>query len=244
MKSIKGDLASTATQQLSKLSARTWVIIGSVVATLLGVGIWAVFTLLSWIWGQVPAITETGMRLAADRGTQVEQTAAGLAAAGKNLGTDTLTQLDRVVPGLGAQLDPGRANASNNLPEQDVSGSDPQLFGRFPGLVRSHYRRLEHTVEVQYSGRVALPEVLAFYARAFAAEGFTQEVVGATAEHEEHLFSRNQQRYQLRLTRLPDGLLDVWIAAPRTLPSATSLERTGLTQQQFAQWNGPFVLRM
>lgn len=70
--------------RLLNVRKRTWAFIGLGGMALVALLAWAAFALLSWVWGQLPAMTETGRQ------------AAGVA----------VDRIAQVAPGLKAQLEP------------------------------------------------------------------------------------------------------------------------------------------
>ncbi len=187
-----------AASSLRNIRARTWLILGTVMAVILGLIIWASIAFLSWLWAQAPAATEAGRRLAGEAATKIEQTAPGLREQTEQWLQCVKAQVDRWLPGLGEQpLD------------SDVSGADVGPVPRYPGLVRSYFAREGQAAEVRYAGRAAFDTVLAHYAQGFAAAGYAQEVISATPEAEQHRFRRGQESIDLALTRRPGELVEV-----------------------------------
>ena len=172
-----------AASSLGNLRARTWLILAAVGFGILGSLAWAGIAILSWLWAQAPAVTETGKRLAGGALTQVEQVAPGLK-----------EQAGQWLPGLAA-----------DLPASDVSGTDVGPVPRYLGLVRSHFTRDGQAVEVRYAGRAAFDAVLAHYVQGFTAAGYLQEVMAATPEGEQHRFRHGEQAIDLSLLRRPGG---------------------------------------
>lgn len=191
-------ILTRAASGLRNIRGRTWLILGAVGLAVVGLLAWAGIALLSWLWSQVPAVTEAGKRLAGAAMTQTEQVTPGLK-----------EQAELWAPGAKEQVArwlPGRADAP---PASDVSGTDIGLVPRFPGLVRSHFARAEQSVEVRYAGRAAFDTVLAYYVQGFAAAGYVQEVMSATPEEEQHRFRRDRESMDLSLARRPGGLLEL-----------------------------------
>ncbi len=180
---------SQATSSLRNIRTRTWLIVGAVALGLIGLLVWAGIAILSWLWGQIPAMTEAGKRFANEAITQVEQVAPGVR-----------DQAVQWLPGVKEQVDRWLPNGGKALPANDVSGADVGPVPRFPGLVRSYFAREGQIIEVRYSGRAAFDTVLAYYVQGFAAAGYTQEVMSATTEGEQHRFRRGQESIDLSLT--------------------------------------------
>ena len=187
-----------ATSSLRRIRMRTWVILAAVGLVILGLMAWAAIAILSWLWGQAPTVTEAGKRLTGGAVTQIEQVAPGLK-----------KQVDQWLPGLREQAAPWLPGAATALPASDVSGTDLGPVPRYPGLARNYFAREGQTVEVRYAGPAAFAAVLAHYVQGFAAAGYTQEVISATSQGEQHRFGRDQESIDLSLLRRPGGLLEV-----------------------------------
>ncbi|MEO6264928.1 MAG: hypothetical protein ABIO58_08245 [Luteimonas sp.] len=173
--------------------------LAAVALAVIGLLVWATIATLSWLWGQAPAVAGAGTRLAGEAVTQIEQAAPGL--------QDQLSQwvpallkepLERWVPGI-----------VDGAPAGDVSGADVGPVSRYPGLVRSYFARDGQLSEVRYTGRAAAAAVLAHYVQGFTAAGYTQQVISAAPEGEQHRFERDQDVIVLSLLRQPHGLVDV-----------------------------------
>lgn len=198
-----GQLAYAASW-VSSIRARTWWILGAVALGLAGLLVWAAIAILSWLWGQAPTAAEAGKRMASDAMSQVEQVVPGIKEqAGQWLPAGVKEQAGKWFPGLGT-----------DLPASDVSGADAGPVPRFPGLARSHFAREGHIVEVRYAGPAAFEAVLAHYVQGFAAAGYAQEVISATAEGEQHRFLRGGESIDLSLLRRPGGRLEVRLQTP------------------------------
>lgn len=187
-----------AASSLRSIRMRTWLILGAVGLVILGLMAWAAIAILSWLWGQAPAVTEAGKRLTGGAVTQIEQVAPGLK-----------EQVDQWLPGLREQADQWLPGLASELPASDVSGTDVGPIPRYPGLVRTHFAREAQIVEVRYAGRAAFDAVLAHYVKGFAAANYAQEVVSATSEGEQHRFRRGQDSIDLSLLRGMGGRVDV-----------------------------------
>ncbi len=191
-------LLQQVASNLRNLRARTWLILGAVALGLVALLVWAGITMLSWLWAEAPALTEAGRRLAGEAITQVEQVAPGLK-----------EQVKQWEPGLKAQVDQWLPGGSEAPPARDVSGTDVGPVPRYSGLVRTYFAREGRLAEVRYTGRAQFDAVLAYYVQAFAAAGYSQEVMSATSDAEQHRFRRGQASIDLSLTRRPDGLLEL-----------------------------------
>lgn len=184
--------STQAVSALRKVRARTWLFLGAVVLGILSLLTWAGIALLSWLWGQFPAATETGRRLAGEAMTQIEQVAPGLK-----------EQIGQWVPGLAGEP-----------PASDVSGVDVGPVPRFPGLVRSYFARGEKTVEVRYVGRAAFESVRAHYVQGFTAAGYAHEVMNATPEAEHHRFKKDRESIDVLLFRPAEGRVEIRLTVP------------------------------
>lgn len=180
---------SQAASSLRNIRARTWLILGVVALGIVSLLIWAGITILSWLWSQAPTITEAGKRFTGEAVTQVEQLTPGLKG-----------QVEQWVPGAKAQIEQWLPKEGEILPTNDVSGTDVGPVPRFSGLIRSYFARDGQAIEVGYVGRAAFDTVLAYYVQGFAAAGYTQEVMSATTEGEQHRFRRGQESIDLSLT--------------------------------------------
>lgn len=192
----KPGFLTQAASSLLRIRARTWLILASVGVLVVGLLAWAAIAVLSWLWAQAPAATDTGKRLAGEAATRIEQAAPGLR-----------EQAEQWVPDLTDRLQPWLPG--EELPARDVSGADVGPVPRYPGLVRSHFAREGQAVEAGYAGRAALDSVLAHYVQGFAAAGYVQEVMSATSGGEQHRFRRGQEAIDLSLTRRPGGLVEL-----------------------------------
>jgi len=76
-------------------------------------------------------------------------------------------------------------------------------------LARSYFARGGQVSEVRYSGRAAADALLAHYVRGFTAAGYTQQVILASTEGEQHRFERGKDVIDLALKRKSLGLVDV-----------------------------------
>lgn len=184
--------------RFSRVKSRTWLILAAAALVIIGLLVWAGIALLSWLWAQAPAATETGRRLAGEAAARIEQVAPALK-----------EQAEQWVPGLKDQLGRWLPGAGEEAPARDVSGADIGPVPRYPGLVRSHFAREERAVEAGYAGQAAFDAVLAHYVEGFAAKGYAQEVMSATPEGERHRFRRGQETIELSLSRRPDGLVEL-----------------------------------
>lgn len=176
-----------ASSGLSEVRARTWLILGGAALAVLGLVVWAAIALLSWLWAQAPQAAGTGRHMAGE----------------------AMTQIEKLAPGLKEEVAKWLPVAGEDLPERDVSGSDPGPVDRFPGLVRSRFARDENMIEATYAGRADFDAVLTHYVQGFAASGFTQEVLAAAADEERHQFVGASGRFEVRIGRRPGGVVEV-----------------------------------
>lgn len=177
--------------RLARVRTRTWLFVGLGVAAVLGLMAWAAIALLSWAWGLVPTLAETGRQ------------AAGMA----------MEKVDQVAPGLKTQLDPllgGVGLGKAETPAADVSGSDLPGLTRYPGSVRTYYARDARTTELRYAGEGGLRAVLDHYVSQLAAAGYAQEVLSATPEVERHRFVKNGDALDFEIRKTgADGKVEV-----------------------------------
>lgn len=175
---------------------KTWLAIGSGLLILFALIIWLAFSLLSWLWSQ----------------TQNAASAAPEVLSGP--ARSIIAQVNEVIPGARALIDqatgslpavrdviggltPARDTGSPLL--RDVSGDDIGPVTRFPGLLRSQWLRSEKQLSVEYEGQAEIAKVIAHYAQGFAAQGFKQTVLSATARSETHLYSTESNRFTVTI---------------------------------------------
>lgn len=194
-----GPLAPLAplASRLGRIRARSWVLVGVAGIVLIGVIAAAAVLLLSWLWGQAPAVIDAGKRLGGEAAAQVEQAAPGVR-----------ERVEQSVPGLREQLSRW-IPALAPVPAQDVSGADIGPVARYPGLLRSRFLRDGQAVEVGFAGAAPFDAVLAHYVQGFAAAGYTQEIVAAAPDEERHRFVRDRKSFELALTRRPSGHVEL-----------------------------------
>lgn len=181
--------------RIARVRTRTWVLIGLGVVAVLGLMAWAAIAILSWAWGQVPSLAETGRQ------------AAGVA----------MDKVEQVAPGLKGQLDPLLGSAGLSLPEiageppaVDVSGQDLPGLARYPGSARVFYAREAGRTELRYAGQGELPAVLAHYVTQLSATGYAQEVLSATPDAERHRFVKTGRVLDFEIRRDgADGRVEV-----------------------------------
>lgn len=166
---------SNVGSRLARVRTRTWVFIGLGVAAMLALMAWAAIVVLSWAWGQIPALAESGKQAAGAAMEKVEQVAPGLKG-----------QLDPLLGSVGLPAT-GRAVDS---PAADVSGNDLPGVARYPGSIRTYYARETGRTELRYMGQGDFRAVLDHYVSQLTAAGYAQEVLSATSEAERHRFAK------------------------------------------------------
>lgn len=187
-----------ASSSLRGIRARTWAILAVTISVIIGLLVWTVIALLSWLWEQAPAATEAGGRLAGEAASMIGQAAPAVK-----------ERAEQWVPGLRGELArwlPGAGENPQTLDQTlDVSGADIGPVPRYPGLARIQFAREGQFVEVRYAGRAKHEAVLAHFVQGFAAAGYKQEVISATSEVEQHRFLRGQETFDLSITGRPGG---------------------------------------
>lgn len=179
----------------------TWIAIGIGFLIFSALMIWAVLSLLGWIWGQGKALTASAPDTARMVAAQVEQAIPGA--------RDTLGSL---APALKPEE-----------PLRDVSGTDIGPVARYPGLVRAHWQRNGNEVMVHYEGRADYLSVLDHYVNSFAAQGYAQKVMVATQDSEEHHYRKHEERVIFKIAKQPQGKVQATIIA--TLPEPIIQEK-------------------
>ncbi len=190
---ILGVIASN----LRNIRGRTWLILAAIALVLVGFLLWAGVTILLWLLGQAPTMTETGKRFASEAMTQVEQIA-----------PEMREQAEQWLPGAKESINHWLPRGEV-LPANDVSGSDIGPVPRFSGLVRNQFVREGQNIEVAYVGNGTFDAVLMHYLNGFAAADYAHEVVSASTTGEQHRFRQGQKTYDLSLLRHPGGLLEL-----------------------------------
>jgi hypothetical protein len=197
-KPLQNPVAASAVSALRNVRSRTWLILGGVTFGLFGLLIWAGISVLSWLWGQAPAAANVGNRVVGDAIGQLEQAAPGLK-----------EQIGLWVPGLKDLVGQWAPNFNGEPLASDVSGVDLGPVPRFTGLLRTSFTRGENTLEVRYAGPAAFEAVRTHYIQGFTTAGYAQEVIGATADGENHRFTAGQETIELELTRQAAGRVQV-----------------------------------
>jgi len=169
----------------------TWLAIGLGLLTLSILLIWAALALFGWFWGQGKALTEGAPEAVRAVVSQVEQAVPGA--------RETLGDL---VPALKPEP-----------PPRDVSGFDIGPVARYPGLSRSHWHRDGREITVRYEGRADYAAVLEYYVQAFAAQGYTQQVLSATPEGEVHEYHKGDEKVRFKLAQADQGKVKATLIA-------------------------------
>lgn len=181
--------------RLVRVRTRTWVILGLGVAAVLGLMAWAAIAILSWAWGQVPALAETGRQATGAAMDKVEQVA-----------PDLKGQLAPLLGSVGLSL----PVIAGEEPAADVSGNDLPGVVRYPGSVRTYYAREAGRTELRYMGQGEVRAVLDHYVSQLGAAGYAQEIWSATPEAERHRFVKagDTLDFEIRKTGA-DGKVEV-----------------------------------
>ncbi|MEA3300224.1 MAG: hypothetical protein U9R22_08385 [Pseudomonadota bacterium] len=193
-----------------KIRTRTWLMLGGATLAVLGLVVWAAFSLLSWLWAQTSQVTGTGWQLATDTLSRVEEVVPGLQEKAEKWWPGDAVGVAAVVPGLREEAEKWLPWGGDSVPEKDVSGVDPGPVERFPGLVRSQFSRDQTTIHATYVGHAEFDAVLAHYVEGFAAEGFAPEVLAADGAEEYHQFVNDRSGLvTLKVVRHPGGVVEV-----------------------------------
>jgi hypothetical protein len=185
------------TPRLLGLRRGTWIGLGLSLLVALGLAIWAVVAVAGWLFGKVPAATEAGRQ------------AAGVA----------IEKAEQALPGMREQVGvwlPGVTKGGSGAPAplHDVSGTDLGPVARYAGLARDHFANDGTGASVRFSGRADYAAVLAHYAEGFRAAGYAQGVLSATRTAEHHRYTGDRGNFELRVSGLPDGRVEVEIRQP------------------------------
>ena len=181
-------LAAQAAPKIFQVRRRTWVLLSLSILILLGLLMWAMIALSGWFFSQV----------------QIWSSAAPEAARGALATVER--QVEQVVPGAQEKLaEIAPIINAGDRPQRDVTGTDIAPVARYPGLTRTFWRREGRLITVQFEGRADYAAVLDYYARDFAALGYTQELQSATPEAETHVWIKGDQRYLAKIVSKPKG---------------------------------------
>ena len=190
----KGGLLIMASQfvpRFFQIRRGTWLAIAVGLVALLVMSAWAALSLFGWLWGQGKSLVEGAPEAARTVVAQVEQAVPGA--------RETLGEL---VPALKPEP-----------PLRDVSGTDIGPVVRYPGLARSHWHRDGREITARYEGRAEYAAVLDHYARGFAAQGYSQSVLSAAPDGEEHDYRKGDDRVRFKIAQLPQGKVKATIVA-------------------------------
>jgi hypothetical protein len=212
-----------AKSYIRNIRTRTWIILGGVVVAIIGLFIWLAVSLISLFWNQIT----TGEGLAGNALAQADQYFPGWREHAQQwapaLTGEALTLYEhakRVAPELtqsAEKMIPDMPIPVSTLPDAnpltDVSGVDIGPVTRFPGLVRTAFLRNGETVQVDYQGKAAINEVVAYYTKEFEVDGFAHEVMQATTSSELHKFTQQGTTITLLVERLKSGSLMVQLTS-------------------------------
>jgi hypothetical protein len=184
--------------QLKSIRKRTWVMAGLAVAVILAIMVWLAIALLSWGWGQLPALADSAKQAASATMDKAEQAAPGVKA--------------RLEPWLDASGLPVPRKAGD-WPSRDVSGIELPGIERPAGFVRTHYARDKHRIDLRYVGQGDFHEVLSHYTTQFRQAGYAHEIVSATPAAERHRFIKTSDVVEFEIRGADkDGKIEVIIA--------------------------------
>lgn len=187
------------------IGKRTWAGIGMGILLLAVLIVWAGISSVSWLWGQAPAVAESGKRVASLALGQAEQSIPGVREQVEQYAPDLRKQIAEVVPGVREQLAIWLPAATDSQAEpRDVSGTDIGPVARFPGLGREKFQRDERGMSVLYGGRAEFQPVLNHYVQGFSAAGYRQEIISATRENEHHRYTKGTESVELIVAGKPN----------------------------------------
>ena len=187
-------LASQFAPSVLRIRPGTWLAIAVGLMGFVVIVVWAAYAVFSWLWGQGKSLTDGVPETVSIITSQVEKAVPGAREA-----------LGDLVPALKPEP-----------PQRDVSGTDIGPVPRYSGLARSHWHRDGREITVRYEGRADYVAVLDHYAKGFVAQGYTQNVISATPEGEEHDYRKNNERVGFKIAQLPQGKVKTTVVA--TLP--------------------------
>lgn len=194
---------------LRRISMRTWLVIGAVLVLLCAALVWLGVTLAAALWAQVPAAANGVERLTGGLAASVQQAVPAAREQVDTLVSDVTAEAQGLLAGGGALAGAAQWLADGAQPQivTDVSGEDP--LPRYPGLIRSAFKRTAEGVEVVYRGTAATAAVVEHYRTQLVAAGYQHQVMSATIDAEEHQFTRAEQRISLQLARPAGQALEV-----------------------------------
>lgn len=205
---------------------RTWFAAGIGLLVFAGLLIWAALALVVWLWGQTQSLAGTAPDvLRGKTNILLEQVKAIVPGAQDVLDqvkervpaakgvldqvTESVPRAREILAGLVAALKPGMA------PQRDVSGEDMGPVARYPGLTRTQWQRANGpgaAATVEFEGKADYFNVLDYYVKEFAAQGFTQALQTSTLETETHEYTKGSERFLLKIAqKSKDGTVSVRI---------------------------------
>ena len=219
---------------------RTWFAAGIGLLVFAGLLIWAALALVVWLWGQTQSMAGTapdvlrgktnmlleqvkaivpGAQGVLDQARQsvpgaqdvLDQVKERVPAAKGVLDqvTESVPRAREILAGLVPALKPGMA------PQRDVSGEDMGPVARYPGLTRTQWQRANGpgaAATVEFEGKADYFNVLDYYVKEFAAQGFTQALQTSTLETETHEYTKGSERFLLKIAqKSKDGTVSVRI---------------------------------
>jgi hypothetical protein len=187
-------LAARVAPGFLNIRRSTWIGLGIGLLALLGLLMWAAFSLIGWGWGQA------------------QNMAGSLPAAAKGV----IQQAEAMVPGVREKLGvlvPVLKSEPPSVapPQRDVSGTDFAPVARYPGLIRTHWQRDGAQAAVSYEGKADYFAVLDHYTKGFAVQGFAQAVQSASPEAEAHEYTKGSDRMRLNIVHQAGGVVGVRI---------------------------------
>lgn len=197
----------------------TWITIGVGLLVLFGLMTWAVAALVSGLWGQAQNLAGTVPNsVRGTAGSILERVEAIVPGAREKLSefVPALKQVEAIVPGVREKLSefvPALKGESvqQSQPQRDVSGTDLGPVARYPALTRTQWQRGGGHAAVTYVGRAEYVTVLDYYAKGYASQGYTQSVQSATPQAEAHEYTKDRERFTLKIAQIPKGSVSVSI---------------------------------
>jgi hypothetical protein len=191
-------LAAQCAPAIFRLRNGTWLAIAIGMIAIVVLLAWGVVSAGGWLWGQTRTLTEAAPDAARSVIAQVENTVPG-----------AREKLGELVPALKPEP-----------PPRDVSGTDIGPVVRYPGLARSYWHREGREITVRYEGPAEFAAVLDHYAKAFVAQGYSQNVLSAAPDQEKHEYLKGGDRVEFMLTQSRKDKVKVTLVA--VLPAPTS----------------------
>lgn len=175
--------------RLFRVSRRTWIVVGVGLLALFGLLIWVAVALIGWFFGQ----------------------AQGWVGAAPEATRRVVAQAEHVVPGAREKLGDLVPGFKPAAPQRDVSGSDLGPVVRYPGFTRTYWNRESERVTIGYQGQADYAKVIDHYAGGFAANGYVRNVQTATLSAETLVFTKDEERFSIKIEKLPTGVVSVYI---------------------------------